>query len=628
MRLNVEFLGGNRVGQSFELLPSQIDKSLAEEHVCELESVRFTLKSDKRLENVVLHAAGYDLKSEYTESTDQSHCFKWVPRYNHYHKYYEQLFLNFFGFAELVVSYTLPGENQQKYVTYQPLEVMATKMTAKQSEAMLNFILDNRHDHSLNAISPVNLQANQVEKGERPEELLTMLEKTVVDAYDLCRPIIKKPMTHLRNRLKLLYGADCEVSDDQGMGWMLDNLSVLHSVSDSDEALLEYKGKWYGAAELLSSTAHESTNIYENQLIHLFLSRIHRQADRIINGLFEQEAKINPTKGPPDGYFSFFSMMKKSTGRTTHSQIFRAQKCIKKIEELLLILRHKIPAEPWRASDVHLTERMRLNKSYFRLFGLMQSWFREREIDWNQHNFLASINSTPMLFELYCCLSLNKYLCSHGKDDNQGKELFSGLINGYKMHLHYEPTYWKSGHLFGKGDKYVNTDLQRVKKATEDFPGMVRKGPNARRTPDFVIEVENRQSLGDQSSSLIVLDAKYMLKTKVFEEELHKCTMKYVHGIHSSQGQSVVNTMILLFPESDLKRPGRYLSYHASPYDINGTNPVFPVLGSQAMEIDSSGKEEGLYNLLDRLISQLYLNNNLTPLVVNINDVPELVAAV
>jgi hypothetical protein len=157
---------------------------------------------------------------------------------------------------------------------------------------------------------------------------------------------------------------------------------------------------------------------------------------------------------------------------------------------------------------------------------------------------------------------------------------------------------------------------------------MVRKGPNARRTPDFVIEVENRQSLGDQSSSLIVLDAKYMLKTKVFEEELHKCTMKYVHGIHSSQGQSVVNTMILLFPESDLRRPGRYSSYHAFPYGINGTNPVYPVIGSQAMEIDSSGIEEGLSNILDRLISQLYLNNNVIPLALHITEKPKLVAVV
>ena len=455
-----------------------------------------------------------------------------------------------------------------------------------------------------------------------------MLEKTVGEAYELCRPIIKKPMTRLRNRLKLLYGADCEVSDDQGIGWILDNLSVLNPVSNSDEALLEHKGNWYGAKEVLSSTAHESTNIYENQIIHLFLSRIRRQADCVINGLSDQEEKINPRKSPPDGYVSFFEMMKNKTGRTKHSQISRAKACVKKIEELLIILRHKVPAEPWRARNVQLTERMRLNKSYFRLFVLMQGWFKEREIDWNQNNFLASIISAPKLFELYCCLSLNKYLCSHGEDDNQGKALFSGLIAGHKMHLYYEPLYWKPGHQFGKDDKYVNTDFERVKYAIKDSPGMVRTGENQRRDPDFVIEVEHSQALDDQSSSLIVLDAKYIIEKNVFEKELPKCVMKYVHGIHSRQGQSVVKTMILLFPESDLRRPGRYLSYHASPYDINGTNPVYPVIGSQAMEIDSSGIEEGLSNILDRLISQLYLNNNVIPLAVHMTEKPKLVAVV
>jgi len=604
MQLHIELLQGTRKGHAFDLLPAHIANGLAVEHILERDGVLISMSSEVFLDNVVLHVGGYDLKSEYIEKSDQLHCYSWCPKYKKPYGY-EALFHNFFGIAQLIVGYTIPDDEQQKYVEYQPVEIMATKLTAEQTESMVSFILENNDKGVLSAISPTNLQSTQVSKGVVPGELLAMLENTVKDAYVLCRPIIKKPMTRLRNELKPLYDKNCEISDDQGIGWMLDNLSVLYPVSNPDDALLENEGAWYAATEVLSSSAYESTNIYENQLIHLFLTRIRREAENIVNGLSEQQKKFVSNAIVPEGYVSFFNMMQHRIGRTTNTEIFRARECIRKIEELLLLLRSKVPAEPWRVRSVQLTERIKLNKNYLRLMGMMKRWFTEREIDWKQHHFLASINSTPVLFELYCCLILNKYLRTNGEDHNVGNGLFSGSVSGHQMQLYYEPNYWKSGHRNGQSDSFINTDLNKVKKSIDDFPGKERKGRNERRSPDFVIEVEHRNVFDKKTRSLLVLDAKYMMESKVFEEQLQSCTMKYVHGIHSRQGEAVVKTMILLHPDARSK-PGRYLSYHTSPYDINGTHPVYPILGVQAMELAPDGVEQGLYKLLDTTIKKLY----------------------
>jgi hypothetical protein len=602
MRLRVEFLQGRRKGQVFDLNPVHISGALSGEHVLERDCVLLTLFSDIALDNVVLHIGGYDIQCESTENSDHSYCYSWRPKYKKPYGY-EALFHNFFGIAQLFVGYALPGESQH-YIAYQPFEVMATKLTADRTESMVSYILDNSDDGIMKAISPTHLQADQVRNGVAPGELLVLLERTVEDAYELCRPIIKKPMTRLRNKLQTLYGNECEVSDDKGIGWMLSNLSVLYAVADPDGALLEHDGNWYAATEIQSSTSHESTNIYENQLIHLFLSRIRRQADRIIDGLSAQQKKFVPHAIPPEGYVSFFDMMQRSIGRTKNTDISRAGACIKRIEELSLILRNKVPADPWRVRKVELTERIKLNNNYLRLMGVMKRWFSEREIDWQHHNFLASINSTPTLFELYCCFTINSYLRAYGNDNNVGQGLFRGTLAGRQMHLQYEPNYWKSGHVNGESDDYVNTDIQKLKTSLANRPGRVRKGQNERRSPDFVIEI--KQSSGSDASAniLLVLDAKYMMESKAFEEELHKCTMKYVHGIHSRAGDAVVKTMILLHPDSQ-SEDGRYLSYHTSPYDINGRYPVFPVLGVQAMAVNENGIEHGLFNLLGRIIDRI-----------------------
>jgi hypothetical protein len=602
MELRVEFLQGHRKGRAFGLSPAHINSGLAAEYVLERDVLLLTLHSERFLENVVLHIGGYDIQSENTENSDGTHCYTWRPKDKKPYGY-EALFHNFFGIAELFVGYALPGEPQH-YIAYQPFEVMATKLTAERTESMVSFIMGNSDEGIIKAISPTHLEASQVRNGVAPGELLVLLERTVQDAYELCRPIIKKPMTRLRSRLNTLYGRECEVSEDKGIGWVLNNLSVLYAVPDPDDALLEHEGNWYAATEIQSSTAHESTNIYENQLIHLFLSRIRHQAERIIEGLSVQEQKFVPHAIPPEGYVSFFNMMQHSVGRTTNTDISRARVCIKRIEELCLILRHKVPADPWRVRNVELTERIKLNSDYLRLMGVMKRWFSDRQIDWQQHNFLASINSTPILFELYCCLTINCYLRSHGDDHNIGKGLFRGTLAGNQMQLHHEPDYWKSGHAKGQYDAYVNTDIAKLKNSVADKLGKVRNGPYEKRSPDFVIEVARNSGVDTNPYSLLVLDAKYMMESKVFEEELHKCTMKYVHGIHSKDGDSIVKTMILLHPDTH-SEPGRYLSYHTSPYDINGHLPVYPVLGVQAMVVNSSGMEKGLFSLLDTIIKKL-----------------------
>jgi hypothetical protein len=291
--MHIKFLQGIRKGHSFELFQSNSTIDLAGEHILERDAVILTLQSNEPLENVVLHVGGYDLKSEYSEKPDQTYCYTWRPKHTARNGY-EALFHNFFGIAQLFVGYTLLGDHQRHYFAYQPIEVMATKLTAERTESMVSFITDNSDEGVLNTISPTHLQANQVRNGVAPGELLAMLEKTVQKTYGLCRPIIRNPMTRLRNKLQTQYGTNCQISDDQGMGWMLDNLSVLYPVSDPNDALLEHSGHWYAATEIQSATPHESTNIYENQLIHLFLSRLRQQAERIIEGLTEQQKKFVP----------------------------------------------------------------------------------------------------------------------------------------------------------------------------------------------------------------------------------------------------------------------------------------------------------------------------------------------
>jgi len=226
----------------------------------------------------------------------------------------------------------------------------------------------------------------------------------------------------------------------------------------------------------------------------------------------------------------------------------------------------------------------------------MIKWYQNSSIDWEMENLLLGINDVPKLFEYYTLLRFTRWCDDNGERDIQvSGAAWSGTVQGNRVVLRYEPTYWMVGHNMHSGE-FVNTQNRSASQSRSDHLGKKRVHWKQHRKPDLIIELTQPE----KPLKLLVFDAKYTNRDKAYEIELASLTMKYVHGIaHETRG-SVVNSMIILYPDSD----DRYMDYHTAPHDVFGTVPQYPVLGVQALSIQhTTSVNFGIEKLLAHLVS-------------------------
>lgn len=119
--------------------------------------------------------------------------------------------------------------------------------------------------------------------------------------------------------------------------------------------------------------------------------------------------------------------------------------------------------------------------------------------------------------------------------------------------------------------------------------------------PDIVLEINT-----SYEQYLIIADAKYSRMDTVKSLYLKPSIMKYIHGIASKDGKSVVKSLMLIYPENS-KKESVYKSYYESDYSLVGENTIFPIIGTHSLGFYEQA-EIDLGKTIDKMIEKIISN--------------------
>lgn len=591
MKLTIKPFNGSNDFEPFELgvikQNSSPNYSLLENAVIKIE-----LECDHGWHSASMLIGEYEFHCRKIPSDDEKSHFIWEPAYRKNGFGFHSLFHNYFGIVQITIELT--NESGSQLVPFEPIEIFAKKLTADRTEKMLNFLLESRNEHTLSLISPASVGGKLSTQGITPGELLGNLEDTVTDAERFIRKIIKNPIRRLKNKETFQSLSSTSHLDEHSITWILENIGTCLASDSREEAQFSHDNTWYKIPEAIVYTSIESTDIYENKIIYVFLKKLKAHLDIFLKQL-NDSLKPN-TKPVPAGYVSFFQLLETSTGRT--KQLYKSR--IADLEERLRVLNNlvttHIPVTNHHVRGFSVTERIKKNRPYLDIMRIIRDWFIEKRVQWHKLNLLVNINNTPKLFELYCALSLNQHL--HNKAGIEPTGLFNHAIHDVTIELLYDHPFYKPRHKSATDSLLVNTDLERRRDALNDGPSKSWSHVYHNRRPDLTILIKDSTDL----KSVWIFDAKYKDPEAAYAEDLPLCTMKYFHGLNGIDGSAPVKGVFILHPVQENSFDRNYLDFHAHPYNIFGDSPVLPALGTLGIEVESFGKETEFFRLIDKCL--------------------------
>ena len=582
MKLYAEILNGKRKGNSFRL-PLVGDSDVeAIPYLLETEAVAFHLKTDEPYDQVELLLEPFNYRLHQQINGDASYTYSLLPDKNA-QGYYAALFFNYFGLASLAIKIA-KGED---VVTYEvrSFEVLARQLSADQAEKMLAYLLESTESDLLKALGGTRLGANPNELGDSPEKLLEQLIHHISLLEDIVPYIAHRPLTALTARAELVDGASIDAIDENGVGWLLENLSVLEETDDPVKAHIENDGIYLSAAELQTTVIREDTDILENRVLHGYVRSMQELVHELLSGY--QASEYPSSSHSYDGYISFFTAMQKWIGKLTSIRIESLRDCELRLRKLGSTLSRYLPVRQDVIGIPKFSQRIKSNTHYLTIFKSASNWYQRNKIDWRTHQMLLAINSVPKLWEYYTVVRVQRWCKRFGESGPLSHDsLWSGYFENWSAHLYYEPCYWMTGHQNVGNDLIVNSQLRSADQARQDHLGITRQGKFSHRAPDIILELRPPKN-SNITTKLLAFDAKYTSRKKAFEHYLPDVTLKYVHGIaHKSQG-ACIESMLVLYPDVD----DVLMDFHAAPYNLFGQQPQLPVLGAQAMSLGSGDQE-------------------------------------
>ncbi|MEY8240316.1 MAG: DUF2357 domain-containing protein [Cycloclasticus sp.] len=594
MRLYMEVLNGKRKGQVIDLC-SYADKRQNNgviPYVLETEAISFNLLTDKTYDSVglILENITYPFSFK-GESVDDKYLYNLTPSFQK-NGQYEALFYNYFGLAALAILFDDSGSVDLEEVA--PFEVLARKISAEQAAKMIEFILSETNGDLNRAFGATRLGAKSVEGGEEPNKLLEQLIYNLNILEELSPYILNNPLSTLSSHTMLRDGRHVNQIQEQGVAWLIENLSVLEETDSSEQAHVVLGNTYYEATELQTSVMKEHTDIYENRVIHTYINGLLNFTKELQDGYLKQDS--NTVGNQHGGYISFFSAMASSIHNVNRKNLSLIESCQERLRSLKSLYDIHIPIKGIDDAMPRISPKIKANRHYLNLYRSIIGWYQNNQVSWESQKMLLAINGIPKLFEYYTALRLKKWCVLNGETSKGSLdgEMWSGNINGNSITLHYEPVYWMAGH--EKAGGIVNTENRSEAVALRDSTGSSRRySAFSHRSPDLVLTIKKT----DQYSKLIVLDAKYTSPKLAFSTYLPECTMKYLHGITDQAGNSIVTSMIILHPGSN----DSFRDFHDFRFGVFSDKPQSPVIGAQSISILNANNEQGLNKLLSQLLS-------------------------
>lgn len=589
--LSIEIISGVRKGDAFELqeLSSPYIKVMA---IREDEALRFSVKLDEFYEdlNLVLH----EIETPHTHryQKDGGWIYEWLPREIYGRK--EAFFHNYYGLAEMqLVSREQSGAASDVryalFIEFHPLEVFAKKINADRVDRMLGFLASDDGKDLASAIRVTRIKAGHKEGGKTETFLLERIENNVTFLKGVLPAILAAPLSRLQQSTRLIVPNNETLIDESSLRWVSENPDSLYKTYSVDDAVLNYQGEYFSTSKLLESKSSNSTDIYENQILHGFVFSIITAVGKIRSRLLASNIQERSSGGGFNGYVSLFTQINKFSSAINKNKVDKCNRLMAEMSSMYARLKRNVPVSRPCLDPPRHTQKSKFNLLYRQVFARSIAWRRYGAPDWSFQDELFSIQSIPRLFEYYLLCVIKRHLKEstiEGSSFNDEPEVpdifvYSGIDVTVK--LMYEPDIWSVGHASAVDQDLVNTEGWTVYYGRGDVKISKRGsfGGRANRCPDIVIQLATK----GQPRKYVIIDAKYTDNSRAYLNYLPELTMKYVHGIQR-QGSGVNPTVALIIVNPSEEPVTRHFHHH--DYSIYGKYAVTPALLVSSIDVSAA----------------------------------------
>lgn len=592
VNLLVEIVSGPRRGVALQLRNAGARQ---EESVVlrEDEAIEFTLVLKQYHPSLYLVLHDIEMQCARFYEQDGYWIYRWVPRESYGRK--EAFFHNYFGLAEMAVvgRGSVDQADFDLFIPFHPIEVLAKKLNADRVSAMLEFLCRQDAKDLASAIRVTRIRAGYKEGGRTENFLIERLEHNLNFLRKALPVLGSRPLSRLTQESRLVVPNEETLIDERSLGWILENPDCLYETASVDNAILSTDGAYYATHKILEGQAQNSFDLYENQVLHGFVSTLIAGAKSILEKLKQEPQRNFKGMAEFDGYVSFFSQIRKLTHAINKNKVERCERIVEELGRMRAWLKKQVPVKKIFLGVPQFTQKAKYNMLYQQVFSRMISWHRYGAPDWGFQDELNSIKDIPKLFEYYTLCVIKAHLdeCAERIQNYEGEEVvdvFEYIYGEMQLRLLYEPLLWSAGHNNAVGQRLVNSEGWTVK-STSWMGGLAEKrvserssvGPNSNRCPDFLIEL----SSNDGESLYFIIDAKYTDSKRAFLGYLPELTMKYVHGIHEQRsGRSLAAGLMIVNPSES---PATQ-HFHHGRYSIYGDNPVTPALLVSSIDVSNA----------------------------------------
>lgn len=596
MDLKLLIKNGTRKGEILSL-SSSANHMQNMQWLKEDEIIEFQLLAPEKYTSAVLELYEHKIEFTHRDLNDiPDHVkFTWKPMESSFGQKETCIFINYFGVAELNVALT-EGELLPVIERFEPIEVLASKINATRVGQMFDF-LAQMPGEVLHSVFRTTRHSLGFDEGARsPDFTLERLEHICSILQHTLPAIIHRPITRLTPEQLIIPANGSEDLDDSSIGWLLENASLLCETDNLNDSHFEYNSKLYRSSAIQLAVLKENSDLYENQVIHGFISLLLSEAQNLfIQYSFESRNERVSKINTPLGYVSFFEKIAKFKNALIGGVSSRCDRLIDSLNRIKLELDTKLPVRLKIIDSPIITPKVKVRQDYRIVFNEILKWHEKGKPDWSAYENLFAIQSIPKLFEAYCYFKVIKALNNIFRPEEQ-ESLATQFIDrrGTEIWLRREPVYWMKGHNKAADELFVNSEAWTVDQSKNIKPRS-NSGSNSHRSPDIVIEI----FYPDGECSMLVFDSKYSTEKTSFTTYLPQLTMKYAHGIHRlGVGKSAVNALTIFYPSEN----GRILDFNCPPFDIFGETPAVPSLACFGILIGKSNSVDDMSSLINRLL--------------------------
>ncbi|SFL39291.1 DUF2357 domain-containing protein [Azotobacter beijerinckii] len=598
--IEIEILNGERRGKVLTL--DSAVKNIEPLTLLEDEVLVFRLREKDDLPDLALGLHENLVRYTQRRPDGDGWVYEWQPK-DRSNGRKEAFFHNFYGLAELCLT-LMPQEGDTRpsfVVALQPVEVLARKINADRVAAMLEFM--SRHDAAqlANAIRITRLRAGHRQGGRTVEHVLDRIQHNLEFLRQALPSVAAQPLRRLHQRREVVTPTPNTLIDESSIRWIVENPDHLVAAPDDRAAVIEWEDEPYALVRVLETQSAESTDLYENQVIHGFVAVL-IQATREIRARLADSGSARPgqTAAVDGGYVSFFTQIGRFSATINANKILRCEAILAELARLREWLVRAVPVSRKETAKPVFTQKARHTLLYQQVFRKVLIWHSYGEPDWSVQDELTSIKSIDKLFEYYVLCLIRHQLeqtevrgvpLAMAEDDDQAAIEYR--LGDVTIRLFYEPTIWMAGHADAAGQEMVNTegwtryedDDGHARGRRTRYRARASAGVNARRTPDYLIEIARK----GQPRRYLVIDAKYTTRFRAFHDKLPELTMKYLHGIHQQgTGVSLASALMIVNPDDR----GETWHFHTPDYSIHGPTPATPALLVTSVDVAKAHEAE------------------------------------